>query len=682
MPEGIGEGHNRNVTNWAFGLRALRSRNYRLFFSGQTVSLIGTWMTRIAASWLVYRLTDSPMLLGLASFAGQIPAFFLAPLAGVWVDRWDRHRTLVVTQVLSMLQSFALAALALAHIITVWEVVWLALAQGLINAFDMPARQAFVVQMVENREDLSNAIALNSSMVNAARLMGPALAGIVIAAVGEGYCFLVDGMSYVAVIASLLWMRLRPAPPRRPRRGAIEEWREGWRYVTGSAPIRSILLLLGLVSLVAMPYTVLMPIFASKVLHGGPHTLGFLMAAIGAGALGGAATAGDAQERARAGKAYPGGGRAVRCFADRVCAVAHALAVAHPSAGHGLWHDAADGVEQYHSADHRGRREAGPRDGLLLDGVPGHDAVRKPAGRQPGSPYRRSGNARAGRRGVPGGQPLVHAQTSRNPGCDAAHLCRDGNPDAARELIPAATIPRVTQPANGGRQLLDEIENAPCPAPRLWWLGHSGFALKYRNAILYIDPLLSGAPSGHSGRLMAPPFAAEDVTHAGLILCTHAHPGHLDPDTLPAMLSGSRRAKLLIPMSVAGHAHALGIDYRRMVTTNADLRVEYLDDRIYAVPSAHNQLDWTPLGGYPYLGYLGGSARTPFTTRAIACRTRGSRSGCGPSTSRWHCCRSADRRPAGGAISKSLRRLNWPKRSARGGWRPCTTACLRAPRWM
>ena len=278
------------MTNWAFGLRALRSRNYRLFFSGQTVSLIGTWMTRIAASWLVYTLTDSPMLLGLASFAGQIPAFFLAPLAGVWVDRWDRHRTLVVTQILSMLQSFALAALALAHIITVWEVVWLALAQGLINAFDMPARQAFVVQMVENREDLSNAIALNSSMVNAARLLGPALAGVVIAAVGEGYCFLADGVSYVAVIASLLWMKLRASPPRRPRRGALEEWREGWRYVTGSAPIRSILLLLGLVSLVAMPYTVLMPIFASKVLHGGPHTLGFLMAAIGAGALGGAVT--------------------------------------------------------------------------------------------------------------------------------------------------------------------------------------------------------------------------------------------------------------------------------------------------------------------------------------------------------------------------------------------------------
>ncbi|HUI79142.1 MAG TPA: MFS transporter, partial [Bryobacteraceae bacterium] len=151
---------------WGFAVRALRSRNYRLFFGGQSISLIGTWMTRIATSWLVYRLTDSPVLLGIVSFTGQVPAFFLGPIAGVWVDRWDRHRVLVCTQVLSMLQSFALAALALAHIITIWEIILLALAQGLINTFDMPARQAFVIQMVGKREDLGNAIALNSSMVN------------------------------------------------------------------------------------------------------------------------------------------------------------------------------------------------------------------------------------------------------------------------------------------------------------------------------------------------------------------------------------------------------------------------------------------------------------------------------------------------------------------------------------
>ncbi len=193
--------------NWEFAVRALRSRNYRLFFGGQSISLVGTWMTRIATAWLVYRLTRSPFLLGMVSFAGQIPMFFVAPVAGVWVDRWNRHRVLVVTQILSLLQSFALAGLALAGVITVWEVLALMVFQGLVNAFDMPARQAFVVQMVEERADVGNAIALNSSMVNAARLVGPAVAGVIIAAAGEGYCFLIDGISYLAVIVSLVAMR-------------------------------------------------------------------------------------------------------------------------------------------------------------------------------------------------------------------------------------------------------------------------------------------------------------------------------------------------------------------------------------------------------------------------------------------------------------------------------------------
>lgn len=276
--------------NWGFAFRALRSRNYRLFFGGQSVSLVGTWMTRIATAWLVYRLTRSPFLLGLVSFAGQIPLFFVAPFAGVWVDRWDRHRTLVVTQTLSMLQSFALAWLALANVITVWEVIWLMLFQGLVNAFDMPARQAFVIQMVEDRRYLSNAIALNSSIVNAARLVGPALAGVIIAAVGEGYCFLLDGISYLAVIVSLLAMHIHLQTTRPSGNRIRNELAEGWTYVTESVPIRSILLLLGLVSLVGMPYTVLMPIFASQVLHGGAHTLGFLMAASGVGALASAIT--------------------------------------------------------------------------------------------------------------------------------------------------------------------------------------------------------------------------------------------------------------------------------------------------------------------------------------------------------------------------------------------------------
>jgi MFS family permease len=279
----------RNVSGLAFMLRALSHRNYKLFFSGQSVSLIGTWMTRIATSWLVYRLTGSPLLLGVVGFAGQIPSFLLAPFAGVLVDRWNRHRLLVVTQVLAMLQSLALAVLALSGVISIRHVIWLSVLQGLINAFDMPARQAFVVEMVERREDLPNAIALNSSMVNAARLVGPSLGGVIIAAVGEGWCFMIDAVSYVAVIASLLAMRVAPRALRQAKQAnMLRQLREGWGYAYRFAPIRNLLLLLALVSLVGMPYTVLMPVFAEEVLRGGPHTLGLLMAASGVGALAGA----------------------------------------------------------------------------------------------------------------------------------------------------------------------------------------------------------------------------------------------------------------------------------------------------------------------------------------------------------------------------------------------------------
>ncbi len=274
---------------WRYALRALKFRNYRLFFGGQSLSLIGTWMTRIAMSWLVYRLTGSAFLLGLTGFASQIPTFVLGPFAGVWVDRLDRHRVLVVTQVLSMLQSFALATLALPHHITVAEILWLSVFQGVVNAFDMPARQAFLHQMVERREDLPNAIALNSSMVNGSRLIGPSLAGLVIAGFGEGWCFLIDGASYMAVIASLLLMEVRVPQVRRAAESVGTELREGWRYVAGFPPVRNILLLLALVSFVGMPYTVLMPIFATRVLGGGAHTLGFLMGASGLGALASAA---------------------------------------------------------------------------------------------------------------------------------------------------------------------------------------------------------------------------------------------------------------------------------------------------------------------------------------------------------------------------------------------------------
>jgi MFS family permease len=273
----------------AFMLRALGHRNYRLFFSGQSVSLVGTWMTRIATSWLVYRLTGSELLLGVVGFAGQIPSFLLAPFAGVLVDRWNRHRLLVVTQVLAMLQSLALAILALTGVINIRHLIWLSVLQGVINAFDMPARQAFVVEMVERREDLPNAIALNSSMVNAARLIGPSAGGVIIAAVGEGWCFMIDAVSYLAVIASLLAMHVAPrALGRAKGANMLRQLREGWTYAARFAPIRDVLILLALVSLVGMPYTVLMPVFANQVLRGGPNTLGLLMAASGVGALSGA----------------------------------------------------------------------------------------------------------------------------------------------------------------------------------------------------------------------------------------------------------------------------------------------------------------------------------------------------------------------------------------------------------
>jgi MFS family permease len=245
-------------------------------------------MTRVATSWLVYRLTKSAFLLGITSFVGQVPLFFLAPIAGVWIDRWDRQKTLVWTQALSMVQSFGLAVLALLGVIRIWEIIVLMLFQGIVNAFDMPARQAFVIQMVDSREDLPNAIAINSSMVNAARLVGPAVAGVIIAAVGEGYCFLIDGISYMAVIASLLAMRVKTPEIRDRSKRVWDELVEGWQYVSGSVPIRAILLLLALVSFVGMPYTVLMPIFAGTVLHGGAHTLGLLMSCVGVGALTGA----------------------------------------------------------------------------------------------------------------------------------------------------------------------------------------------------------------------------------------------------------------------------------------------------------------------------------------------------------------------------------------------------------
>ena len=273
--------------------RALAHRNFRLFFVGQTVSMIGGWMTRVATGWLVFRLSgpDSAFLLGVIGFTGQAPAFFFTPFAGVLIDRWSRHRILIATQTLFMVQSALLAVVAFADNsgpVVIGLIIALSLFEGLVNAFDMPVRQAFLVDMVTRKEDRANAIALNSSLMNGARLLGPSLAGMVIVLAGEAWCFVADTVSSLAIIAALLAMRIKPrqsSPQTKPvLRGLIE----GLSYAFGFAPIRTILLLLALVSFMAMPYTILMPVFAAEILDGGAYTLGFLSTASGAGALVGA----------------------------------------------------------------------------------------------------------------------------------------------------------------------------------------------------------------------------------------------------------------------------------------------------------------------------------------------------------------------------------------------------------
>ena len=275
--------------NFRLGIPALKSRNYQLFFAGQGISLIGTWMTQVATIWLVYQLTNSALLLGVVGFIGQIPSLFLSPFGGVMVDRWNTRKILVTTQVLAMIQSLALAVLALTHTISIGHIIFLSLLQGVINALDAPARQTFVPEMIERKSDLASAIALNSSLVNGGRLVGPAIAGVIIARVGASYCFLIDGLSYIAVIAALLAMRLKSKPKTIPTGSAIERVKAGFVYAFGFPPIRAILQLLALFSLVAMPYVTLLPIFATKILKGDAHTLGFIMAASGIGALFGGA---------------------------------------------------------------------------------------------------------------------------------------------------------------------------------------------------------------------------------------------------------------------------------------------------------------------------------------------------------------------------------------------------------
>ncbi|MCR4443308.1 MAG: MFS transporter [Peptococcaceae bacterium] len=268
--------------------RSFNYRNYRLFFGGQCISLIGTWIQLLAMSWLVYRLTNSALLLGIVGFANELPVFLFTPFAGVLADRWKRHRALLATQTLAMLQALVLAALVLTGRLQTWQIICLGVFLGCVNAFDMPIRQSFIADLVDKKEDLGNAIALNSSMFNAARLVGPSIAGILVSLVGEGLCFLVNGISYFAVIVALLAVKVTGRPAEKRRGGVFQDLKEGFSYAYGFIPIRYILLLLALVSLIGMPYTVLMPVFAKDILGGGPHTLGFLMGATGLGALIGA----------------------------------------------------------------------------------------------------------------------------------------------------------------------------------------------------------------------------------------------------------------------------------------------------------------------------------------------------------------------------------------------------------
>ena len=408
--------------------RALRHRNFQLFVGGQSISLIGTWMTRVATGWLVYRLTGSALLLGTVSFAGQIPTFLLAPFAGVWVDRLDRRQVLVWTQTLAMVQSLLLAALTLSGRVTVHWVLALSAMQGIINAFDMPGRQAFLVQMVEDRRDLGNAIAINSSMVNMARLIGPSLAGLVIAASSEGWCFLIDGVSYLAVIASLLMMRIHIRAIDRSSASMLHELREGWNYVSRFVPIRTILSLFALVSLMGMPFVVLMPIFAARVLHGGPHTLGFLMGAMGSGALVAALSLAARRSVLGLGRIIAISAAVFGIGADRLWPFPRLLALHGHDAGGGLRHDAGHGRQQHHHPDRRHRRQARPRHELLHHRLRGHVAVRQLARRSHGARRRRAQNGHPERRRGAARRGLVRLPAARRPSRHPAHLSRTRHP--------------------------------------------------------------------------------------------------------------------------------------------------------------------------------------------------------------------------------------------------------------
>ena len=368
--------------------RALGHRNFRLFVVGQGISVLGTWMQQIATVWLVFRLSNSSLLLGVADFTAQIPAALILPLAGVLTDRWQRQRTVIATQTLMMIQAFALMALTVTGVVSVWQILVLGAMLGVASAFDSTARQAFVIEMVDGHDDLGNAIAINSSVFNAARLLGPAVAGIMIGLCGEWPCFLLNGLSYLAVLASLLAMRVRPVVRRTADAGIVAGLSEGLGYIAGSMPIRTILVLVGIVSMMSAPLTVLMPLLATQVLHGGPYTLGLLTAALGAGALGGSlflaarkSVVGLGRVIAAATAAFGLGlaGLSLSHFARRI--VGHL-------AGHRFCHGGPDGGQQRRAANDRRGGETGARDEFLHDGFLRHGAAGELARRRAGRRYR------------------------------------------------------------------------------------------------------------------------------------------------------------------------------------------------------------------------------------------------------------------------------------------------------
>ena len=430
-------------------LRALRHRNFKLFFSGQLISVMGTWMQSIAQDWLVYRLTGSATLMGTVAFVSQIPIFLLSPATGIVVDRHNRHRIIIATQSASMVLALALAALTLTGHIRVWEIMVLASLLGVVNAVDIPARQSFLIEMV-GREDLLNAIGLNSAMFNGARVVGPAIAGILVAAIGEGWCFFANGVSYIAVIAGLLMMHVtrKKAPP--PSGSHLENILEGLRFARQTAPVRALLLLIGVTSLAATPYAVLMPIFANQVLHGGPSLMGWLMGITGVGALIGALTVASkpgVQGLGRwiwMGGTGFGGSLVVFSASRHVWLSSAALALAGFSIM--LMASSVNTLLQAMVPD----QLRGPGDGALLDDVHWHDADRSAAGRRRGRQNRRSVDGRARRSPVRGGGAVVCPPFAEHSGRGAATAAGTGHdPGRSGERGGAASALRPRQASYG-----------------------------------------------------------------------------------------------------------------------------------------------------------------------------------------------------------------------------------------